>query len=185
MIGPERATVAALAFAGLTGSSLFAASCGSSPGSRVAQLSSTTTTTGTDFSTTPTGLTPREASLAFSRCMRLHGVPRFPDPDSQGNFPPLDQQALGVSKQTSLAAQEACKHLLSKGGSTGTPQQRQQKLAFGLKVAGCLRTHGYPTFPDPGSSGQQLPPEIDPSSPRFEAAQTGCEKQARKDLGLG
>ena len=117
--------------------------------------------------------------------MRSHGVPSFPDPDSQGNFPPLDQGALGVSKQASLEAQGSCKHLLSKGGTSGTPQQRQQKLAFGLKVAQCLRTHGYPTFPDPGSSGQRLPPGIDPSSPRFEAAQADCEQRTRKDLGLG
>jgi hypothetical protein len=155
---------------------LLAAGCGGSPGSRVARLGSTTTRAAS---------TPRDAALAFSRCVRSHGVPVFPDPDSHGNFPTLGQQALGVSKPTSLAAQDSCKHLLSTGGGTGTPQQRQQKLAFGLKVAGCLRANGYPTFPDPTSSGQALPPGTDPSSPRFEAAQTACERQARKALGLG
>jgi hypothetical protein len=84
-----------------------------------------------------------------------------------------------------LRLRNPAKHLLPKGGNSGTPQQRQQKLAFGLEVAQCLRMHGYPTFPDPGSSGQQLPPGIDPSSPQFEAAQTACEKQTRKDIGLG
>ena len=116
--------------------------------------------------------------------MRAHGVPDFPDPDSQGTFPPLTQQALGVSKQTSLAAQQACEHLLSRGGSTATPQQRQQKFAFGLKVARCLRAHGFPGFPDPSASSQGLPPGIDPSSPQFQAAETTCEQQARKALGL-
>ncbi len=53
--------------------------------------------------------------------MRSHGVPSFPDPDPQGDFPPFHT---GVSKQTSVAANDACKHLLSRGGSTATPQQR-------------------------------------------------------------
>jgi hypothetical protein len=185
VIGGRRAAHAAPAFAGLIGVSLLAAACGGSSGGRVAQLSSPTTTTITGPATTTTASTPREAALAFSHCMRSHGVPNFPDPDGQVNFPPLGQQALGVSKQATLVAQDSCKHLLSKGGSTGTPQQRQRKLAFGLKVARCLRTHGYPTFPDPGSSGQRLPPGIDPSSPRFESAQAACEKQGRKDLGPG
>jgi hypothetical protein len=116
--------------------------------------------------------------------MRSHGVTNFPDPDSQGNFPPLEQQALGLSKHATIVAQDSCKHLLSKGGGRGTPQQRQQKLTFGLKVAQCLRTHGFPTVPDPSSSSQPLPRGIDPSSPRFEAAQTACEKREQKALGL-
>jgi hypothetical protein len=116
--------------------------------------------------------------------MRAHGVPRFPDPDSQGSFLPLDQQALGVSKQTSLAAQHACEHLLSRGGTAATPRQRRQKLAFGLKVAQCLRAHGYPNFPDPTGSSQALPPGIDPGSPPFQAAETACEKQAQQALGV-
>jgi hypothetical protein len=122
--------------------------------------------------------------LVFSRCVREHGVPNFPDPDSNGNLPALTQQDLGVSKQTSLAAQHACESVLSRGRSTGTAQQRQQKLAFGLKVAQCLRAHGYATFPDPTGFSQALPPGIDPSSPQFEAAQTTCEQQEQQELGL-
>ena len=122
--------------------------------------------------------------LAFSRCVREHGVPNFPDPNSQGDLPALTQQDLGVSKQTSLAAQHACEGVLSRGRSTGTPQQQAQKLAFGLKVAECLRTHGYPNFPDPTGSSQALPPGIDPSSPQFEAAQATCEKKEQQALGL-
>ncbi len=116
--------------------------------------------------------------------MRSHGVPNFPDPDSQGRFPPLTQQALGVSKPTSLAAHLACMHLLSRGGSTGTPQQRQEKLVFALKVARCLRTHGFPTFPDPNGSSQGKPPGIDLSSPQFQSSLGTCETQARRSLGL-
>lgn len=127
-----------------------------------------------------TTTTHQSAALAFSECMRAHGVPNFPDPDPRGDFPQFD---LRVPKSTAGAADEACKHLLS-SGSTGTPQQRRQKFAFALKVAGCLRMHGYPDFPDPTSSGQSVPPGIDTRSPQFQARETTCEKQAREALGL-
>jgi hypothetical protein len=115
--------------------------------------------------------------------MRTHGVPDFPDPDPQGDFSPFHT---GVSKQTSAAANDACKHLLSTGG-TGTPQQRQEKLAFALKVAHCLRAHGFPNFPDPTVSSHGTSENlsgIDPNAPQFQAAETACEKQARQALGV-
>ena len=142
------------------------------------------TTTTTSAATTTTAQSGQDAALAFSRCMRAHGVSKFPDPEGQGRFPALTQQALGVSKQTSLVAQQACKHLLSSGDSTGTPQARQQKVAFALKVAKCMRMHGFPTYPDPTSSSQALPSGIDPNSPQFQTTETACEQQARKELGL-
>jgi hypothetical protein len=160
------------------GLALLAAACGggsSNPG--VAAVGATTASATT---TSASGSTHESSALAFSHCMRSHGVPNFPDPNPQGDFPQFD---LGVPKLTAKAADSACKHFLSSGG-TGTPQQRQQKFAFALKVAGCLRAHGYPNFPDPTSSGQTVPPGIKTDSPQFQAAETNCEKQARKALGL-
>jgi hypothetical protein len=183
----RRRALLGAALAGPVGLSLLVSACGGSPGSGVAQLGSATTTTESRSSNAPatsSESTNAERMLAFSRCVREHGVRNFPDPDSQGNLPALTQQDLGVSKQTSLAAQHACESVLTRGRSTGTPQQRQQKLAFGLKVAQCLRTHGFPNFPDPTGSSQALPRGIDPSSPQFETAQTTCEKQEQKALGL-
>jgi hypothetical protein len=122
--------------------------------------------------------------------MRSHGVQSFPDPDPQGGFPPFDG---GVSKQTSAAANEACKRLLasSGGGGTGTQGDRQ-KLAFALTVARCMRSHGFPAYPDPtasGSAGQGSGTRfdgtgIDPKSPQFQSAENSCEKRARRALGL-
>lgn len=132
-------------------------------------------------SVTSTSTTRQGAALAFSHCMRSHGVPNFPDPDPQGDFP---QFHLGISKSAATAADESCKHLLSRGGGTGTPQELRQKFAFALKVAACLRAHGYPDFPDPTSSGQAVPPGVDTQSPQFQAKETSCENQARKALGL-
>jgi hypothetical protein len=115
--------------------------------------------------------------------MRAHGVPNFPDPDGHGTYAALSEQALGVSKETTLVAQHACGHLLASLGSSAPPGVRQAKLAFGLEVARCLRAHGYPNFPDPGSTGQALPAGTDPSSPAFQAAQTACEKPVPKPQG--
>jgi hypothetical protein len=122
--------------------------------------------------------------------MRSHGVPSFPDPDPQGDFPPFDT---GVSKQISTAANEACKELLpSGGGSGGGTRGDQQKLAFALQVALCMRSHGFPTYPDPAGStsasqGSGIRFEgtgIDPKSQRFQSAENSCETHARQALGL-
>lgn len=114
--------------------------------------------------------------------MRAHGVPRFPDPDAQGRFPPFHSDS-AASKLVSLTANDACKSLLPSGG-TGTAQDRQAKFAFALKVARCLRAHGYPNFPDPTVSSQGTSESlrgtgIDESSTQFQAAETGCENRAR------
>jgi hypothetical protein len=95
----------------------------------------------------------------------------------------------GVPKQISAAADAACRHLLSSGSSAGTPHNREEKLAFALQVARCLRSHGFPNFPDPTVSSQGTSQSlggagIDPSSPQFQAAQTTCQKQAQQALGL-
>lgn len=131
-----------------------------------------------------------KAELAYARCMRSHGVKNFPDPNSQGDFPPFQTH---VSKQTSAAAQYACQHLLPRGGGGGVGTRGdQQKLALGLKTARCMRRHGFPTYPDPvpgGASNQGSGTRfdgtgIDTKSPQFQTAETACEKQARQQLGL-
>jgi hypothetical protein len=172
----RRIVIAIIAAAGLA---LLAAACGGPPTSHVAQLGSSKPQSSS--SSTSSAKSAYKDAAAFSRCMRSHGVPNFPDPDSQGNFPSFQT---GVSKQTSVAANEGCKRLLPRGGSMGTPQQRRDKLAFALNVARCVRTHGFPTFPDPSGSSQSNPPGIDLNSPQFQSAETSCERQARKALGL-
>ena len=176
-----------VAACGVFGFAVLVSGCGGSSSPGVAAVGTATTsatrTTTANSSASSGSSTRLHGTLAFARCMRAHGVQNFPDPDSHGNFPPLTQQALGVSKQASLGAQQACKHLLSSGGSA-TPQRRQ-KIAFGVKVAQCLRAHGYPNFPDPtGLGSQALPPGIDTNSPQFQTTETACEKQAQKALGV-
>jgi hypothetical protein len=182
-----RSLLLASALAGLVGLSLLAAACGGSPESHVAQLSSTTTTQSTPSSTTSAASAQLNAALALSRCMRSHGVTNFPDPGPQGQFPPFHSDS-AAAKQASMLAENACKSLLPRGGSEGTPQDRREKFAFALTVARCLRAHGFPNFPDPTASsqgGQSLSRAgIDTNSSQFQAAEMACETQARKALRL-
>ncbi len=153
----------------------------------MAQLGSTTTTTTTQSSPssslpgTNSESTNTDRMLAFSRCVRGHGVSNYPDPDSSGHLPASGKQ-IARSSPRFPTAENACVHLLASG--PGTLQQRQQKLAFALKLAQCIRRHGFPTFPDPTASGQGVPAGIDPNSPQFRAAQTTCKRQAQQALGL-
>lgn len=172
----KRTALRALALAGVVALSLLVSACGGAPGNQVAHA---TTTTRSSSSTNSAASSRLSGALAFSRCMRSHGVPNFPDPGPQGNLSP--SQA-GVAKQGSAAAYDACKHLLP--GGSATPQQRQHKVAFALKAAQCLRRHGFPTFPDPTGSGQDVHAAgINPNSPQFQAAESACEKQVRKAFG--
>src|SRR6478752_1770830 len=69
--------------------SLLAAGCGGHGSPQVASVASTTTTAVT---TAPT----HSGLIAFSQCMRGHGVSRFPDPTAQGELSVEMVQAQGV-----------------------------------------------------------------------------------------
>jgi hypothetical protein len=48
-----------------------------------------------------------------------------------------------------------------------------------LKYVACMRTHGVPDMPDPGSNGNLSLPvggDINPSSPQFQSAQQACQQ---------
>ncbi len=111
--------------------------------------------------------------LAFSNCIRSHGVPNFPDPDSSGAIPKMTPQQLGVSTSQFQAAQSACAYLLQP-----TQAQVQQVMSGMLAFARCMRSHGVPNWPDPttGSNGQPLfdIPGIDPNSPQVSTAANEC-----------
>jgi hypothetical protein len=156
---------------------LLVTACGGSAGNHVARLGSTTTRPARSTSTSTTNAHSAEASrmLAYSRCVRAHGVANFPDPDSSGRLPAAGKQIAHDSPQYP-AAESVCAHLLSNARGT---QQRQQKLAFAVRIARCVRRNGYPAFPDPTATGQSLPPGLETNSPKFQATVTACEKHTR------
>jgi hypothetical protein len=90
--------------------------------------------------------------IAFSRCMRSHGVPKFPDP-TRGMVPRVTWGEVGVSAAQMTASARACQHLLPSGPHEGPPQT-QNLVRHGLDVARCMRAHGIPFRdpPEPGSA---------------------------------
>jgi len=111
--------------------------------------------------------------LAFSRCVRSHGVPNFPDPDSTGAIPKVTAQQLGVGDSELQAAQSACAHLLQP-----TQAQVQQEMSGMLDFARCMRSHGVPNWPDPTLDSSYGPifniPGIDPLSSQVSNASDAC-----------
>jgi hypothetical protein len=74
-------------------------------------------------------------------------------------------------------AQQACQKLLPGGGpQTLTPAEQAQERSELLTLAKCMRTHGYPNFPDPDSQGafDFTGSSFDPNSPQFEQAMSAC-----------
>ena len=109
------------------------------------------------------------SAVAYSACMRSHGVPNYPDPDRGGQLPKTGAQLLGVSASQYQAAQQACRHMLPAGGSFQQQEHQcmqnsdcppalvQQMMTGDFKLARCMRSHGVPNFPDPTNGGSSGP----------------------------
>lgn len=104
--------------------------------------------------------------LAFAKCMRAHGMPGFPDPNSNGQF------SLAGINRNSPQARRAFETCGSTGGSTG-PGQQARDIARGLKFARCMRAHGVTNFPDPNPNGQNSV-QVNGQNPLFQQALTAC-----------
>ena len=141
---PAAAVIATAALA------LLAAACSGSPSS-----------TGSGGSPAAGGSANSPSAVAFSHCIRSHGVPNYPDPSSNGEPPKTSPQQLGVSSSRLQAAQRACQHLLP--NTESIQQQTQQCMLTGdcpqalvrqiltaeLRFARCMRSHGVANWPDP------------------------------------
>jgi hypothetical protein len=177
MRSPSVTAAATIAAAGLA---LLAAACGGSPARGVGQLG--TTARQNSSSSTPAAASAQQnGAVAYARCMRSNGVPRWPDPNSSGVFDKskLTPRQLGASSARVQAAQGACSHYLPNGGSGRTAAQLQQMKAQGLRFSQCVRAHGVPSFPDPDSTGRIPDPAsvgVDQGSPKFRAANQACAK---------
>ena len=153
----RRAGVLAAAVAGVA---LLVAACGGGGGSSPAA----------------TGSTAFQNAIAYAQCMRSHGEPGFPDPDSKGNF--LNLGPVKIHSPQYLSANKACGHLLP--SYQVTPAQRKQELSSALKYSACMRSHGIPSYPDPvelanGNIELRLGAGHG-SSPQMQAAAQACRK---------
>jgi hypothetical protein len=128
--------------------------------------------------------------LGYAGCMRSHGVPGYPDPMVSGS---ADSLSVAISPGSAdpnspafKSADGACHHLLPNGGVQGRPggssaQQQAQDVLF----ADCMRSHGVPSFPDPGHDGVfTLPAAINEQAPAFLGATNACQKVAPSSLSI-
>lgn len=122
-------------------------------------------------------------TLTFAACMRAHGLPQFPDPNSQGDVTIND---VNPNSSSFTDAQRACQKF---AGASGKPSAaRQAKLmANALKFSSCMRAHGVTNYPDPkpGPNGigvslsTNSADGIRPNSPVFRRAQRACQSPVR------
>jgi hypothetical protein len=98
--------------------------------------------------------TPQAELVAYSHCMRTHGVASFPDPTSSGQIP-KDQIVPLVGTPQFAVAEKACQHFMP-NGRLGVPtgQQASNRRADALSFARCMRSHGVTRFPDPTPQGE-------------------------------
>jgi len=182
----------------LLAAGLLIAACGSS--------SNTPSSTGSTGSTGSAGTAvTKDSPIAFSKCMRAHGVPNFPDPagngaggiriqarQTTGSGQTMTVNGVPVNAPAFQSAMQTChSQLPGSGGSTAESAPGLQKAA--LAMARCMRAHGVPDFPDPtvhsGSNGGTLVqmggPGVDPSSPAFQAANKICAPLMGKQFADG
>jgi hypothetical protein len=134
-----------------------------------------------------------QQALAFSSCMRSHGVSSFLDPSTNGHGIQLKVgpgSPVNPSAPAFQAAQKACQHLMPGGGPNSAHPSAADKAQM-LKVSQCMRAHGIADFPDPtttqpspgkgfgmaiGRNGifLAIPSSIDIQSPAFRKAAATC-----------
>jgi hypothetical protein len=159
--------------------------CGGGPASSgVASLGSTTSTS-VPSNAASGKQSPYDKAVAYVTCMRTHGITDEPSPDNDGN---IDIKALHPGPNSDLnptdalyvAANKTCQHLLPNGGRI-TPAELHSDQTKSLKWSLCMRAHGLPNFPEPGSNGlisvhAIISAGVDGASPTFQAASHACEK---------
>lgn len=94
--------------------------------------------------------------VRFTSCMRSHGIDGLPDPTNNGRaFKVAMAPNSPVAQSPAFRpAVSACQHLLPGGGQpTQGAGHTQAQVTELLAFVRCLRTHGFPNFPDPTSSG--------------------------------
>lgn len=112
----------------------------------------------------------------FGDCMRSHGEPDYQDPIVSGNS--VSWQVLpGAQFQK---AQTACRSLLPVSLQPPLHSITPAQQKYYLVAVACMRSHGFPDFPDPsfanGGVHFTLQPSIDQNSPLYIKALATCRK---------
>jgi hypothetical protein len=147
-----------------------------------------TPSTGGTSAGSPSPTSSPPSAVAYSACIRTHGVPNFPDPTGSGQIPKGDAQQLGVSTSRLEGARRSCELLIPITGSNQEQGQETQCATAGdcsqavvqhwmaglRTLAQCLRSHGEPNWPDPIIASQ--------GTPHFNYSQAGIDHHAPQVL---
>jgi hypothetical protein len=116
--------------------------------------------------------------VEFARCMRSNGIKNFPDPvNGAFSFSGVGPDRVDPSSPAFQAAKAACIHLVP--GEAQRLAVTAQDLAAGDKLATCMRSHGFPAFPDPTSQNVfDLPTSINTNLPSYQSAFNTCQSRA-------
>jgi hypothetical protein len=197
-LSPLRGVVVAAALLAGCGGSSSAGSrthlSGNSLGGSVARIDSTTTSNGATKPNTKPNTKP--SPLGFAKCMRAHGVPNFPDPNTLGRIPITSSGGMTrapsggfTANPNSPAYETASNDCRSLAVATPVSQAPgDQMIASQLKFAVCMRAHGVPNYPDPTSNGEVgnngAISGVNPSSPAVQSAEKTCSKVLVRPSGL-
>ena len=180
MTNRRRTRTATVAVALALGMSGLAACSSSASGPKVAQAqdrsaSSAAPTTAPADTTDP---------VKWAACMRENGM-QVEDPKPGGGPISMGQVGSGDLAQVQAkmeAAMKACQRFMPvQGGPGGMPEEAKKQM---LQVASCMRTSGFPAFPDPdfskGGAVTLGSPEV-AVDPKYPAALEAC----MKTVGVG
>lgn len=176
---PRRLRAVVLAGA-LAGTGLLAAACGG--GSHPAGPGASS----------PPGLA--QALDAYAHCMHGHGLPglyitRAPSSPNPGTtlmiFHGFAIEGADPGSPEFQSAQNACQRLLPHGTPpTGT--ELHQQFISALKSARCMRSHGYPDWPDPEVVNGRVgfpTSGVDVNAPQFQSAAKTCGEPVPPSAG--
>jgi hypothetical protein len=127
--------------------------------------------------------------LAFSRCMRTHGMPDWPDPvtDADGNTRLQFPKGVNPSSAALTQARDACQSYL-KGLAQGLSQSDRTAMQDALlSFTKCMRANGV-DIPDPDfgkSGGMESLTKLDQNDPRVAKAMQPCRKYLQQLQLLG
>ena len=132
------------------------------------------------------GASPLAEAVAYSQCIRGHGVPNFPDPvKTPGGGYGYRTKGIDPSSAAFQGALRACKALPSPWNSTGQQLSPAQQQAW-LDWAKCIRAQGVPDFPDPTFSGVEVHDAgVASNSSQLQSAMDACKSQTPSVGGLG
>lgn len=119
-------------------------------------------------------------ALAFSRCMRSHGLSGFPDPNGHGQIEIGPSSGVDPAAAAFQSARRVCQPLIGSGEATPAVQAKARREA--LAFSACMRSHGVPDYPDPTFAGNSVHfpldgganSDLNSSSPTFQTAEHAC-----------